>query len=514
LLGPRYNSATTSGTNSLVKTKLTPEDIPDDLGPWKETLLRLSGRVEDLEQQLQSLLKAKYGPKTEAIAPNQLRLFGESERPVEQEPKEEPATVVVQSSKRVQRKPGKELPRERVLHEPSEAELNCSCGQRKVRIGEEVTERLDYVPSSVFVKEHVRGKYACKNCQGEVVIGPKPVQIIEKGFVEAGMLAYIATSKYADHLPLHRLESIFKRQGASIARSTMCDWLIAGGKVLAPLHELMVQRVLQSRIIWTDDTPVKMQDRELEKKLRETRLWTYLGDRDNPYVVFDFTKSRKRDGPAQFLKGYKGYLQADAFAGYDCIFAGGEVTEVACMAHVRRKFFEAQTSSKEAQQALAIIQDLYLIEKNAKDLDSERRKEIRQNQSAALLQEFKAWLDRERLIALPKSPIGKAVMYALNNWEALNRFIEDGNLTIDNNRAENALRKIAIGRKNWLFLGSESGGKTASIFASIVATCNRHAVDPCAYLKDVFSRLAANPDVDLVTLLPDVWQRGQTELAA
>jgi transposase len=497
----------------MVKTNLKPEDIPDEIGPWKETLLRLSGRVEDLEQQLQSLLRSKYGPKTESISPDQLRLFQAGEQESVEKPVEEVAQVVVQPSKRSQRKPGKELPRRRIEHEPSEAELVCSCGERKTRIGEEVTERLDYVPSSVFINEHVRGKYACRKCQGEVVIGPKPRQVIERGFVEPGMLAYIATSKYADHLPLHRLESIFKRQGAIISRSTMCDWLIASGKALSGLHELMVKRVLNSRIIWTDDTPVKMQDRELEKKLRETRLWTYLGDENNPYVVFDFTKSRKRDGPAQFLKDYKGYLQADAFAGYDCIFAGGEVTEVACMAHVRRKFFEAQTSSKEAQHALAIIQELYLIEKQTKELEANRRQEMRQIKSVPLLQEFKTWLDRERLVALPKSPLGKAVMYALNNWEALNRFVEDGNLTIDNNRAENALRKIAIGRKNWLFLGSENGGRTASIFASVVASCNRHSLDPFAYLKDVFTQLATNPNVDLETLLPDRWQRERTSAA-
>lgn len=497
----------------MVKTNLKPEDIPDEIGPWKETLLRLSGRVEDLEQQLQSLLRGKYGPKTESISPDQLRLFQVGEQQPE-EPGEEAEQVVVQPGKRSQRKPGKELPRQRIEHEPSEAELVCSCGERKMRIGEEVTERLDYVPSSVLINEHVRGKYACKKCQAEVVIGPKPKQTIERGFVEAGMLAYIATSKYADHLPLHRLESIIKRQGATISRSTMCDWLIAAGKNLSGLHNLMVKRVLNSRVIWTDDTPVKMQDRELEKKLRETRLWTYLGDESNPYVVFDFTKSRKRDGPAQFLKGYKGYLQADAFAGYDCIFAGGEVTEVACMAHVRRKFFEAQTSSKEAQHALAIIQELYVIEKETKELEASRRQEIRETKSSPLLQEFKIWLDRERLVALPKSPLGKAVMYALNNWEALNRFLEDGNLTIDNNRAENALRKIAIGRKNWLFVGSESGGKTASIFASIVASCIRHSLDPFAYLKDVFTQLSANPNVDLETLLPDQWRPKQTSAAA
>jgi transposase len=501
--------------SQMIKTNLRPEDIPDEIGLWKETLLRLVGRVEDLEQQLQGLLRAKYGPKTEAISPDQLRLFRENEQTVvDEQPIEESKQLVVQASKRCQRKPGKELARRRILHEPTEVELVCLCGERKVRIGEEVTERLDYAPSSVYINEHVRGKYACKKCQGEVVIGPKPVQIIEKGFVEAGMLAHLATSKYADHLPLHRLENIFKRQGAHISRSTMCDWLIASGKALSGLHELMVRRVLNSRIIWTDDTPVKMQDRNLEKKLRETRLWVYLGDDENPYVVFDFTKSRKRDGPAQFLANYKGYLQADAFAGYDCIFAGGEVIEVACMAHVRRKFFEAQTSSNEAQHALAIIQQLYLIERETKELQSSERQVIRQRSSSPLLEEFKKWLDHERLVALPKSPIGRAVMYALNNWEALNRYVEDGDLTIDNNRAENALRKIAVGRKNWLFLGSENGGRTASIFASIVASCGRHTIDPFVYLKDVSTQLAADPNLDLNTLLPDRWQRTRTTVAA
>jgi len=498
----------------MTKANLKPEDIPDDLGPWKETLLRLAGRVEDLERQLQSLLRSKYGAKTETIAPNQLRLFGQAQPESNAGPIEEKPEVLVQAVRHGPRKPGKELSRKRILHEPAEGELVCSCGERKVRIGEEVTERLDYVPSSVIVNEHVRGKYACKKCQGEVVIGPKPAQIIEKGMVEDGMLAYVATSKYADHLPLHRLEGIFKRQGATISRSTMCDWLIGGGKKLSRLHERMVERVLKSRVIWTDDTPVKMQDRELEKKLRETRLWTYLGDEANPYVVFDFTKSRKRDGPASFLKGYKGYLQADAFAGYDCIYGGGEVKEVACMAHVRRKFFEALTTSKEAKHALAIIQELYLIEKEAKDMEAAQRMEARQLKSAPLLQKFKGWLDSERVLALPKSPIGKAVMYALNNWEALNRFVEDGNLTIDNNRAENALRKIAVGRKNWLFLGSETGGKTASIFASIIASCARHSIDPFAFLKDIFSQLAADPNVDLDQLLPDNWQKARTALAA
>jgi transposase len=487
------------------KTLLTPQNIPDELGPWKEILLRMAGRIEDLEGQLQSILRSKYGAKTESISPDQLRLFGDL---VEPKTVDEELTEAVESSgkplKRSVRKPSKELPRRQFYYDPED--LVCTCGETKSLIGQEVTERIDYTPSSVWVNEHIRRKYACRQCQGEVAIGPKAPQVIEKGYADPGMLAYIATSKYADHLPLHRMESIFKRQGATISRSTMCDWTISAGERLSAVYDLMVKKVLHSKVIWTDDTPVKMQDKELKKKLLETRIWTYLGDEDNPYTVFDFTRSRKRDGPAKFLEGFKGYLQADAFAGYDCIFAGGEVVEVACMAHARRKFFDAQASSKEAERALAIIQELYAIEKEAKVMDSGERKKMRELRSVPMLISLKAWLDHERLVALPKSPIGKAVMYALNNWDALNRFVEDGDLTIDNNRAENALRKIAIGRKNWLFFGSENGGRTAAIFASVIATCRRHSVDPFAYLKDVFTQLATNKDVDLDTLLPDNWK--------
>lgn len=301
--------------------------------------------------------------------------------------------------------------------------------------------------------------------------------IIEKGLATAEMLSYVATSKYADHQPLHRLEGIFKRDGASISRSTMCDWMIAISLKLEPLYLLMKERVKKSKIIWTDDTPVKMQDREDERNIRNARVWVYIGDEANDFTVFDFTESRKRDGPVNFLGEFKGYLQADAFSGYDCIYASGSVTEVACWAHARRKFFDAlQTNSAACNEALAMIQELYALEKKVHEQSNEERCVGRTECALPILRKFKLWLDKQRLTALPKSPLGKAVTYALNNWDALCRYVADSSLSIDNNKSERALRAMAVGRKNWLFMGSAQGGKTAAIIASFIATCKAHDI--------------------------------------
>lgn len=319
------------------------------------------------------------------------------------------------------------------------------------------------------------------------------------------MLAHIAVSKFADHLPLHRLEGIFKREGAKIARSTMCDWLAATAAILQPLYERMKDRVTASRVIWTDDTPVNLQDRQDERNMREARIWVYIGDQNNKFTIYDFTDSRKRDGPKNFLSGFEGYLQADAFAGYDCLYATGGVLEVACMAHARRKFFECLNSNEAAAtEVLTIIRDLYRIEKETAFLSSEERRTIRLQQSAPLLATFKKWLNQQRLYALPKSPLGKAVTYALNNWSALCRYLCDGELTIDNNCSERAMRSVAVGRKNWLFAGSREGGRTAAILSSFIATCKHYNINPQQYLLDVLTRLT-HGESDLDQLLPGVW---------
>ena len=508
-------------TNGGVRVpgKKTQEMIPNDL-PTCQTVIRhqfgqieeLQERVNELQQQMQLLLRARYGRKAETLHLDQLRLFGDQseEAPVE-DTEAAPAqeTPMPAKGRHGRRKPAIELPRIRVEHALSESELSCpECGESRDRIGEEVSEQYDYVPASVTVVEHVRCKYACRKCQGHVVVADGADKPVEKGLAAPGMLAYVATSKLADHLPLHRLEGIFKRQGANISRSTLCDWMAATASILAPVYDRMKARVLGSRIIWTDDTPVKLQDRAHEKNMREARIWVYIGDEQNRCTVYDFTDSRKRDGPQKFLGDYNGYLQADAFAGYDCIYATGNVREVACMAHARRKFFDSLGSSRKAsEEALLMIRDLYDIERATAGAPADDRRAVRQEKSRVILGRFKKWLDNQHLCALPKSPIGKAINYALNNWQALCVFLEDGELTIDNNRAENGMRSIAVGRKNWLFAGSREGGRNAAILSSLIATCKQHNVNPQAYLADVLTRLSANgaDDLDLDQLLPGAW---------
>ena len=481
-------------------------------------LMSVQEEKEELRQRLQIFLREKFGRKSEAISPDQLRLFMASDDDAQEAETLAEDAPVSGSQPRTQhgrRKPAVDLPRERCVVPIAESELICPCcGTERTLIGEEVSEQYDYVPSSVRVIEHVRPKLACKQCEGSVVIAPTPAKPIAKGLATSGMIVHIGVSKFADHLPLHRQEGIFRRQGAVISRSTMCDWLAESASIFKPLYLLQKARVMSGKVIWCDDTPVKVQDRSRKDNIKEGRIWIYRGDKSNPYSVFDYTESRNRDGPLKFLAGYAGYLQADAFAGFDCIYADKKVKECACMAHVRRKFYDALPSSrKSASEAIDFIQQLYKVESLAADLDPDERSQLRIAVSKPLLDDFKKWLDLQIVVALPKSQIAKAVKYALNNWQALNTFLEDGDLNIDNNWAENELRRIAIGRKNWMFAGSDKGGQTAAIWVTLIASCKRHKIDPFWYLSDVLDQLSANPDCDLEPLLPDNWARQQKIIA-
>lgn len=481
--------------------------VPEDLALCQQMIVQMYERIQGLEQQLSKLLRISYGQKSETIPIGQLRLFTAEEQQADEVEKTAAPTEQTNGRLHGRKRPSKELPRTRVTYDIPEAERPCpGCGKEREVIGQEVSEQYDYVPSSVQVIEHVRVKRACKHCDEHVVIAEKPNGVVKNGLAAPGMLAYVVTSKYADHQPLNRLEGIFKRDGAIIRRSTMCDWMTATSFSLLPLYDLMKQRVLGSQVIWTDDTPIKMQDREHERNIRNARVWVYIGDKQNPYTVFDFTESRSRDGPVTFLKDYEGYLQADAFAGYDYIYAGKKTKEVACWAHARRKFYDAQSTNQQVcNEVLELIHVLYLVEKEAHDCTDENRRQMRQARSLPVLKQIKGWLDRQNLIALPKSPVGAAVVYALNNWEALCVYVQRGDLTIDNNKSERALRATAVGRKNWLFVGSRQGGMNAAILSSFTATCKAHNIDPRAYLKDVLSRLSNGAD-DLDSLLPDLWR--------
>ena len=310
-------------------------------------------------------------------------------------------------------------------------------------------------------------------------------------------------AKFGDHLPGYRLEDIFSRHGAEIRRSTIYDWLAACSDLLEPLVELMKARVLKSNVIHTDDTQVKLIDSSIHGTIT-ARFWAYIGDRGHPYVVYDFTKTRERAGPQQFLKDYQGYLQADAYSAYDGIYleSADKIKEVACWAHCRRYWWKLRELDPErAHYVLAVVKRLYDVERLAKDADSSQRYQIRQEHAVPLLAELNEWLDQQQV--LPKSKTAEAMTYTRNQWDALNRYLEDGALSIDNNAAERAMKPIAIGRKNWLFVGSEAAGHRAARLMSLIASCKENRVEPWAYLKDVLQKLPTDPNLE--TLLPDAW---------
>ena len=505
---------------SPVDVAATPEVLPDDPVVLKQMIVELLASMRDLRQnnaqlqhRLDVLLRKMFGPRAERFDPNQPFLFTEmaeaskteaaAASPSEEAPKEETPRTHKGHGRR---KLPENLPRTRQEYRLSDAECACpTCGRQREKIGEETSEQLDYHPSALFVIEHVRFKYACKKCAGEVATATKPPQPIDKGLPGPGLLAHLVVSKYADHLPLHRLESVFARHGLDLARSTLCDWVGIVAKKLLPLHALLVQRVFLSRVVQTDDTTIPVLDPE-SGKTRTGRMWVYLGGQTHPYTVFDYTPSRARDGPEAFLGAFEGYLQADAYSGYDAIFAKGKIREVGCWAHARRKFYDARdTDATRVHAVLGMIRELYAVEKPAKEFDDAARCAHRQTYARPLLETMKAWLDAQAIQVLPKSPLGEAIRYALNQWAALTRYTDDGALAIDNNAAERALRAVVVGRRNWLFAGSDRGGETAAVLYSFMATCRSLEVEPFAYLRDVLTRLPIQPADRLAELLPDAW---------
>jgi len=524
--------------------------LPQDLAACHamigELLAQLQGanhKLTRLEHQLEQLLRRMYGQSAERLDPNQKILFADLLKQIQSETAtapapETPATPPTPSTTKGhgRRRLPEDLPRRRMIHDLPEEDKPCPCcGKMREVIGEETSEQIEFEPAKLSVIEHVRLKYACRACEEaaaeggpQIATAEKPLAPIEKGLAAPGLLSYVIVSKYSDHLPLYRLERILKRHKIDIARSTMCDWCRESAEALKPLYDLMVREVLASKVIHTDDTPVDVLDRNLPET-RVGRFWVYVGDREHPSDVFTYTANRSRDGPMTFLKDWgkdgRRFLQADAFSGYDSIYlgeAGGQVTEVACWAHARRKFFEARTTdAATATQALAYIRLLYDVEDEAKaqfqrqgDGDGATsiaaiRLALRQAKSVPLLAQFKTWLESRQVTSggpvLPKSAMGQAVAYTLNQWDALGVYVTDGDLAIDNNAAENALRRVAIGRKNWLFCGSDTGGHTAAVLFSLIATCQRHDIDPFAYLRDVLTRIAAHPMHRLAELLPERW---------
>jgi transposase len=404
------------------------------------------------------------------------------------------------------------LPHYRHEHDLSEADKQCSgCGRAKDRIGQDESRILEYVPAKLEVHVYVRPKYACRYCKDGVASPSPPVRPIARGIAGPGLIAQIVVAKFGDHLPLYRQEDFFTRHGLHIPRSTLCDWVQAAAELLRPLYQRQKELALQSPVLWTDDTPVTVLSAGPEGS-RTGRFWTYIAD-EHPYSVYDFTESRARDGPASFLRNFQGYLHADAYGGYDQIYLGSNdsIREVACWAHARRKFFEAiHSSPREVHQLLEWIRQLYDIEERVRTWTKAARAALRQHEAEPVLDRIEAYLAQLERRALPKSVLAKAVSYAQNQWQALRRYTTDGRLSIDNNVSERTLRHQAIGRKNWLFLGSRQAGPRAAVLFTILAGAKRHRIEPWTYLRELLLRLHGD-DSRLDEMLPDTWAANHPE---
>ncbi|HXJ93789.1 MAG TPA: IS66 family transposase, partial [Terriglobia bacterium] len=437
---------------------------------------RESAERTKIETLLRELLDAKRSRKSEQLSADQFALFEElwrarqaqAESPEKGDDSDDDAPGGATGDAAPKKRTGgrqalpKNLQRERIVHDLTDEEKRCSTCQKDLRpIGEETSERYEYIPAQLKVVEDVCKKYAC-DCT--VKTATKPPQPIEKSTAGASLLAQVIVAKTADHLPLNRQEKIFERHGADISRKTMCGWLAQCAGLLKPLYGKAKEVLFESKVIGTDDTGVKVLDAALPFA-RTGRIWPYYGDQDHPVILYDYTQTRARAGPEEFLKGYRGRLQADAYGGYDAFFkdpARGLI-EVACWSHARRYYFKALDSDQAHMgPALLLIAQLYRVEEQARGRTAEERLALRQRQSRPVLDKLQGYLMDIQTEVLPKSPEGRAVRYTLKNWTALNRYCEDGDLEIDNNRTERSIRGVAVGRHNWIFFGSDQGGHTAA----------------------------------------------------
>ena len=473
-------------------------------------------RAELYKHRYKLLARRAFGQSSEKFkdAPEQQLLFelpSEPEKPAPVAPADADTSAPAKKHGGGRRPLPPELPRQRIEYTLPEEQRRCSCCTEVMQpFGEDVTEQREFIPASLFVIQHAQIKYACKKCQEKPLTAPGPQKVIERISAGPGLLAWNVIAKFQHHQPLYRQEDIFKLHGDEIPRSTQCSWLATVADLLEPLHRRMAAQVLSSRKIHTDDTPIRVLAPGTGKT-RTARFWVYLGDDNNPFTLFDYTPTRSRTGPQEFLKGFKGYLQADAYAGYDRLYAGQDVIEVACWAHTRRKFFEARDTDGRADQMLALIGELYAVESEARDLKvpPKLRRDLRLLKTVLILERMDIWLNARVLDTLPKSPLGQALTYARNQWVALTRFVDDGILEADNNLGENALRPICLERKNYLFVGSDAGGRRAAILYSLVRTCERHDVNAWEYLRDVLMRVSTHPASQIDDLLPHRWKPAQ-----
>ena len=519
----------------------TPSTLPDDPTELKKIIAQLmaekaslcdqheslrrqyEAESELLREQIRKLFDQLFGRKSEKLfgGSPQLLLFDIPEIDPEAGPEiEDKVAVPAHSRKKPGRKPLPEnLPRVEVVHDLAEEEKVCGCGAALERIGEEVSEKLDLIPAIIRVIRHIRPKYGCRCCEGveddgpTIKIAPVPPQIIPKGIASAGLLAHILTAKFADALPFYRQEKQFARLGVEIGRAAMCNWTMKAAQACKPLLELLMQEIRSGPLINIDETTVQVLNEPGRSPTTKSYMWIFRGgDPQKVSFVYRYAPTRSGNVAASFVKQYEGAVQTDGYVGYDFLDTKESIIHLGCWAHVRRKFMEASKAgsakskkSGSVDVALGYIRKLYGIEKQAKSrqLDAEQLLIFRKNEAQPLLEKFRKWLETKSLHVVPKSLLGKAVSYTLDQWPRLLGYLEVGYATPDNNLAENGIRPFVVGRKNWLFAGTPEGAAASAAIYSLIETAKANSIDTYQYLRYLFENLPrAQSEKDYLNLLP------------
>jgi transposase len=470
-------------------------------------LSQLATDHDKLAHQLRLMLKHRFGRKTERLDPAQLSLFLEQLGANEPLPDETRPVVAYVRRKPLKRKGTKavipeSIPREVVRLEPDVKERTCGCGAEKTCIGCETSQVLELVPAQFKVIVYERAKYACRQCEGEgVVVAAVPAKPIDGGLPGFGLITDVLIKKFVEHLPLHRIRDIYKRHGPDIPVSTLADWVAAGAQALEPIAAEIRRRVLASWVVQVDDTPLTVLDRSKPGGSKRGHMYASLGDEQ--WVVYDYRPTGSASGPCEFLGTREGWVQADAAGAFEPLFALGRAKEAGCWSHARRYFVEALDADRRAAVGLKWITDLFMVEREAAEMSPDDRLALRGRLSTPVLKDLAEWIAQTSRATPPKSPLGKALTYATNQWAPLTRFLEDGRLEIHNNACERALRRIALGRNNWMFAGSDAGAERATVIYTVVGTCRLHDADPFAWLKDVLEKLASGwKQSQIAELLP------------
>nr|ASU52569.1 ISPpu30 transposase Orf3 [Pseudomonas putida] len=501
---PNLDQMTPDQLRALAKQLLSKVDTMGQESRRDKTI------IEQLSHEIAILKRHKFAKRSEQISPAQGSLLDDllstdleaidaelkalRPAPAPDEPRQQP--------KRAPLPP--QFPRTVIHHEPESTE--CTCGCQLQRIGEDVSEKLDYTPGVFTVEQHVRGKWACRQCE-TLIQASVPALVIDKGIPTAGLLAHVVVAKFADHLPLYRQEKIFGRAGLAIPRSTLAQWVGQTGLQLQPLVDALRETVLAHRVVHADETPVQMLAPG-KKKTHRAYVWAYC---TTPFsalkaVVYDFSPSRAGEHARNFLGTWNGKLVCDDFAGYKAGFEQG-ITEIGCMAHARRKFFDLHVANKSqlAEQALHSIGGLYEVERQAKGMSDEKRWRLRQQIAVPIAEKLHEWMMAQRALVPEGSATAKALGYSLKRWVVLTRYLDDGAVPIDNNAVENTIRPWALGRSNWLFAGSLRSGKRAAAIMSLIQSARMNGHDPYIYLKDVLARLPTQRASSVAQLLPHQW---------